>query len=198
MLTIRSVQFATLLTIAMAAAAIAQTSAPEARAGGGCHEEVTDEATNSVAMTEGCFVPSVARIEPGQSVTWGNESGQRHSLTGQNASWGLEYELSRGDSASLTFDEAGTYAYYCIIHPGMIGVVVVGDGKGAGSVARADAGGGEVLASVPETSEEPELVAPSSSATAESGSETDWLALSGIALAGLVAGGAAVAVVRRR
>jgi hypothetical protein len=30
-------------------------------------------------------------------------------------------------------DAAGTYPFFCYAHPGMVGVVVVGDGRGSGS-----------------------------------------------------------------
>ena len=35
--------------------------------------------------------------------------------------------IMAGETFEYTFDEEGTFAYYCIVHPWMIGEVVVGD-----------------------------------------------------------------------
>jgi plastocyanin len=200
MLAIRSLQIAALGLIAMAAAAIAQTAVPEVRAGGGgCHDpRITDEAATEVVTIGSCFEPSIARIEPGQSVTWANWDKQEHNVVGQNGSWGDYEPISDGGEVTQRFENAGTYAYSCLFHPGMIGVIVVGDGKGGGSVSGVNGNEGEVLASRAETGDEPDLVAPASvEATGDKGA-TDWLALAGAALAGVVVAGAMAAAVARR
>ena len=33
----------------------------------------------------------------------------------------------------MRLDQAGTYPFFCYVHPGMVGVVVVGDGRGRGA-----------------------------------------------------------------
>ncbi|HEX4897721.1 MAG TPA: plastocyanin/azurin family copper-binding protein [Candidatus Limnocylindrales bacterium] len=55
--------------------------------------------------------------------------------------WGAHEKLLQpGDTIGWTFETAGTYAYSCMIHPGMTGVIVVGDpaeAAAAGDVAAA-------------------------------------------------------------
>jgi hypothetical protein len=65
--------------------------------------------------------------DAGARVTWLNDqSDLPHTVTGANASWGSFEELApNGESWSYEFDKEGTYPYYCVLHPGMIGAVVV-------------------------------------------------------------------------
>ncbi len=195
-----SARILSLLLITIAAAANAQAAVPAARAGGGCRGvPVTEEATTSVTMTDFCFEPSIVRVDVGATVTWRNESDQPHSVTGQNASWGSYEELLNGAATSRAFETTGTYAYYCMIHPGMIGVVVVGDGTGGGAEAsRADAGYDDALAVVAEPNQQGELVAPTNSASTGDDGRTGWWALAGAGAVGVIAGGGVVGVLRRR
>jgi plastocyanin len=149
--------------LALASATLAQGAPSEAHAGGGCRGVPITEATgDTVVMEHTCFEPSILRVEPGQEVTWVNESSERHNVAGQNAAWGSYDELGYGESTTHAFEKAGTYAYYCFVHNGMIGVVVVGDGKGAdaGAVSRGVPASEQVLASVPETNDRSEPDAP--------------------------------------
>lgn len=108
--------------------------ARQASAGGGCRgEPVTDERGTVVEMTGTCFTPTILRIEPGETVTWSNAGPLPHTVTGADASWGDYIELELGDSVSHRFESPGVYPYYCLLHPGMIGGVVVGDGGAAGA-----------------------------------------------------------------
>jgi hypothetical protein len=46
---------------------------------------------------------------------------------GSNLTWGAHDKLLEpGDSIGWSFDKPGVYAYTCMLHPGMSGVVVVG------------------------------------------------------------------------
>jgi hypothetical protein len=83
-------------------------------------------------MSESCFQPTVLHVEPGTTVRFQNESTQPHTVSGATVEWGNYNELRNGDSAEIVFDRPGTYPYYCFLHPGMIGAVVVGDGAGNG------------------------------------------------------------------
>ncbi len=94
------------------------------------------------------FDPKTATIEPGQTVTWKNTSDVDHTVTAYEdeipdaaayfASGGFESEraarnhVTEGLIASdgeyeYTFEEPGTYEYYCIPHEssGMVGTVHV-------------------------------------------------------------------------
>ena len=106
-------------------------------AGGGCHAPMDaglSTSADTIALIEDCaFQPSVTYIEPGDKVTWRNVDILGHTVTGANGSWGNEDNLSEGDTVSFTFEEEGVFPYDCAYHPSMVGAVVVGDGRGAGS-----------------------------------------------------------------
>ena len=114
-----------------------------ARAGDPCFHEfdnrppTTSGSTSQVGIADCVFVPTVARIPVGTTVTWKNGSFQPHEVVGSNLTWGAHDKLLQpGDTIGWTFDTPGVYAYSCMIHPGMTGAIVVGD------AASADAAGG--------------------------------------------------------
>jgi plastocyanin len=86
---------------------------------------VTREATTLVRMKDFCFRPTIAEVAAGSKVTWKNKDTEAHSVTGANVSWGTYDEIQPGQSVSYRFDEPGIYPYYCFLHVGMIGAVVV-------------------------------------------------------------------------
>jgi len=66
----------------------------------------------------------VMKVTAGQPVTWTNTDDSPHQITLVDK--GLRTAvLLKGHSASLTFDEAGTFGYICGLHPGMKGTVEV-------------------------------------------------------------------------
>lgn len=101
-----------------------------ASGGGGCGGPVTDEAGTAVDISEFCFTPTILRAAPGDVVTFTNLDRSRHTVLGANGIWGSYDAMRRGVEATYEFAEPGVYPYVCTWHPGMIGVVVVGDGAG--------------------------------------------------------------------
>ena len=103
--------------------------APAAMAGGGCHGgEFNDARGVKVDLVSACFSPTVIRIQPGQRVTWTNQDSMVHTVTGAAYRWGSTNELGTHQSISFRFAASGVFPYFCVIHPGMVGAVVVGDG----------------------------------------------------------------------
>ncbi len=116
-------------------AAVTATAAP-ASAGGGCRgTPVTDATGTAVTIQDFCFGPTVLRIQPGQTVTWTNADPAAHVVAGANASWGSYDDILTAHSVSYRFVKSGVYPYVCILHPGMVGAVIVGDAKGPGAAA---------------------------------------------------------------
>ena len=78
-----------------------------------------------------CFLPSTVTIDVGGTVTWENPDTDPHTVTsgsvtsGPSGVWN-SFLIASGSSFSHTFATAGTYPYFCIIHPWMAGTVVVG------------------------------------------------------------------------
>jgi plastocyanin len=103
--------------------------------------------TSSSAPTDGvevntallAFDPMEARIKTGQTVTWVGGDNIKHVLvegtyevggdklrTSQTDDKAFNLELTKkGQKVSHTYDKAGTFTYYCTIHHGMNGSVVV-------------------------------------------------------------------------
>lgn len=81
-------------------------------------------ATVSVSIKNMAFSPDTLRIKTGTTVTWMNNDGMTHTVT-SNTSLFDSGNLAAGLSFQYTFNAAGTFTYYCVIHAGMRGVVVV-------------------------------------------------------------------------
>ncbi len=102
----------------------ATVSMPEGTAVAGC------EKTNE------CFIPADVTVDVGGEVTWSNDDIAAHTVTAGSLEDGLSGEFDSnlfmpGASFSHTFEEAGEYPYFCVVHPWMAGTVtVVGNGGG--------------------------------------------------------------------
>ena len=82
--------------------------------------------------TNSCFLPSTVIIDVGGTVTWENPDNVPHTVTSGTSSNGPDGYFDSnlimvGQSYSNTFDSAGTYTYFCMIHPWMAGTVTVED-----------------------------------------------------------------------
>jgi plastocyanin len=117
------------LLLAVAAATVA-TAAP-ASAGAGCHRKATEGSGTPLALSELCFSPTVLRVEPGAEVRVVNRDTTAHPLSRPGGDW--YWDGTVGEATTIRLDQAGTYPFYCFAHPGMVGVVVVGDGQGTGA-----------------------------------------------------------------
>jgi plastocyanin len=112
---------------------VAGLGAGPAWAGGGCHGPLTDAAGVHVEISALCYSPTVLRIRPGTTVTWVNHDGMEHTVTATGDAF--DGDLQDGQTYSQRFPASGVYPYYCHFHPGMVGVVFVGDGHVAATVA---------------------------------------------------------------
>lgn len=97
-----------------------------AACGGGGGAAGSPVATNQVDMPPSYrFVPAAIQIEAGTSVTWTNSDNFTHSVLFDGESEPIAL-LKPGETASRTFETAGTYPYVCSLHPqDMTGVVEV-------------------------------------------------------------------------
>jgi plastocyanin len=151
-------------------------SAQAAAGGGFCRGvPVTDTSTDRAFMADDCFTPTIVRIDVGQSVTWTNKDGTPHVVAGANASWGSYDEIGQGGRTTIRFTRSGVYPYFCIIHPGMIGAVVVGDGEASLGSSSAVIPVGGVTPSFGTAAKAP-AAAPASLTSREGGSSIGWKA----------------------
>ncbi len=77
-----------------------------------------------VIMSNRAYDPQEITIKVGDTVTWVNQDAPRHDVVAENGEFKSDL-FSKGETFSHTFTKAGTYPYYCSIHPGMTGTVIV-------------------------------------------------------------------------
>jgi plastocyanin len=78
----------------------------------------------SVSISGLAFRPGLVSVTPGSTVTWTNNDSFPHDVVASDSSF-QSSTLSRGDSYTAAFGSAGTFSYFCSIHPFMTGTVVV-------------------------------------------------------------------------
>ena len=81
--------------------------------------------------TNACYVPSSVNIGVGETVTWSNDDTAAHTVTSGSVG-GVDgiFDSSiftAGTTFSHTFEEEGTFDYFCMVHPWMVGNVIVGE-----------------------------------------------------------------------
>ena len=108
-------------------------SAFAAHGEGGMAVTVTNapgSSTPGCEATDDCFMPSTVVIALGGTVTWENTDNAAHTATsgsptdGPDGVWDSSLMMVNG-SYSVTLDEAGTYPYFCMVHPWMSGTIIV-------------------------------------------------------------------------
>ena len=79
--------------------------------------------------TNSCFTPNAAKVSIGGKVTWRNDDTASHTaISGTDAIADGIFDsglFGPGKTFSFKFDKAGTYNYYCQVHPWMKGSVIV-------------------------------------------------------------------------
>ena len=96
----------------------ADVSIPEGASTPGC------EADNA------CYVESDITVSVGATVTWTNDDTAAHTVTSGTPTDGPDGVfdssiITSGNTFEHTFEEAGEYNYFCIVHPWMTGKVTV-------------------------------------------------------------------------
>lgn len=75
------------------------------------------------------FSPASITIHVGTKVIWVNHSSLPHNVYATSGPWGSGAKSSTilppNGSFSYTFTKAGTYKYYCSIHPAMTATIIV-------------------------------------------------------------------------
>ena len=111
------------LAATMPSAFAAEVSVPAGTSVPGCEE------------TNECWFPAEISVGVGETVTWSNDDTAAHTVTSGSAVDGPDdiFDSSlflAGTTFSHTFNEAGTFEYFCMVHPWMAGTVIVGEAMG--------------------------------------------------------------------
>ncbi|HEV2124382.1 MAG TPA: cupredoxin family copper-binding protein, partial [Chloroflexota bacterium] len=85
-------------------------------------EAAASEVTVEIVDFE--YAPDPVEITAGFTVTWVNRDSVPHTATGDGGSF-QSGTLRTDESFSSTFDEPGTYEYFCEFHANMSGTVIV-------------------------------------------------------------------------
>ena len=138
LLTITVIATVAILSTSSAFASSATVSVPAGTSVPGCEE------------TNECFIPAELTVDVGTEVTWTNDDTAAHTVTAGSAADGPSGAFDSslfmaGATFSHKFEEAGTFNYFCMVHPWMEGVVVVQE-AGAESTA-------EIIVSAPSKDE---------------------------------------------
>jgi predicted secreted protein with PEFG-CTERM motif len=108
----------TAIPSAFADHATAEISAPAGTSVPGCEE------------TNECFIPAKVTVDVGGEVTWSNDDTAAHTVTSGSAADGPDGNFDSslfmaGATFSWTAEAAGEYPYFCMVHPWMVGTVIV-------------------------------------------------------------------------
>lgn len=71
------------------------------------------------------FSPKSVTVPVGTRVVWTNHDEEPHVVTSAGTGFVSSKVLDTSDSYAVTFSKPGTYAYYCSIHPMMVGTIIV-------------------------------------------------------------------------
>ena len=117
---------------AAAEKAAAKAAAADAAAGPQTHivETAMGSGAPGCETSNACYLPQDITINTGDTVKWDNVDTAAHTVTGGSPADGPSGVfdsslLMAGLDYSFTFDDAGNYDYFCMVHPWMVGSVTV-------------------------------------------------------------------------
>jgi plastocyanin len=102
-----------------------------------------EEASSSVEMFDNFFEPAELTVGIGTTVVFDNVGRVAHNAIDVDGTWATPDLVDAGAQASITFEEPGTYTYYCSLHApsdasgGMVGTLTVtddADGETSGAI----------------------------------------------------------------
>ncbi len=83
-------------------------------------------AAHDVVIDNYSFGPATLTVARGTTVTWTNKDDDPHTVVADGDPKPFKSSaLDTDDSFTFTFNEAGTFKYFCTIHPRMQGTVIV-------------------------------------------------------------------------
>jgi plastocyanin len=112
------------LACAGMAAVIALTGCGDDGSSPATGSEAAAASTNQIDIADFKYMPDAVAVSAGAEVTWTNSDDAPHTASASDDSFDTG-DLDRGDSKTITFDEPGTYAYFCRFHPFMKATVEV-------------------------------------------------------------------------
>ena len=102
----------------------------------GANATSTAAADVQVTIQNFAFAPATLTIPVGTTVVWTNQDTAPHTAT-SSAGSAFTFDtgnLTTGKSGKVTFNTAGTFQYFCTVHPRMVATIVVTGSASGGSV----------------------------------------------------------------
>ena len=78
----------------------------------------------TVSIENFAFVPAQLTVSPGDTIVFVNKDGAPHTATANGGAFDTG-NLASGESGSITVTSAGTFDYFCAVHPAMKGSITV-------------------------------------------------------------------------
>jgi plastocyanin len=85
---------------------------------------VAAQEPNEVTIDDFTFVPKELTVAVGTTVKWVNHDDTPHIVVDKNKAFRSK-ALDTNGSFSFTFASAGTFDYFCGLHPHMVGKIIV-------------------------------------------------------------------------
>ncbi len=87
-------------------------------------QDATKKDANEITIDNFTFTPKELTVPVGTTVTWLNHDDIPHTIVEKKTTFRSK-ALDTDDSYSFTFTSAGTFDYFCGLHPHMVGQVIV-------------------------------------------------------------------------
>jgi plastocyanin len=87
-------------------------------------QDATKKDANEITIDNFTFTPKELTIAVGTTVKWVNHDDIPHTVVEKKTTFRSK-ALDTDDSYSFTFTSAGTFDYFCGLHPHMVGQVIV-------------------------------------------------------------------------
>jgi plastocyanin len=91
--------------------------------------EMAKGSGSNTSCADKCYIPNAVRVKVGGTVTWKNaDSAAHYATSGKDATSDGIFDsgmVNAGKTFSHKFDKAGTFDYFCMVHPWMMGKVTV-------------------------------------------------------------------------
>jgi plastocyanin len=87
-------------------------------------QDATTKDTNEITIDNFTFTPKELTVAVGTTVKWVNHDDIPHTVVEKKTTFRSK-ALDTDDSYSFTFGSAGTFDYFCGLHPHMVGQIIV-------------------------------------------------------------------------
>ncbi len=87
-------------------------------------QDATKKDANEITIDNFTFTPKELTVPVGTTVKWLNHDDIPHTIVEKKTTFRSK-ALDTDDSYSFTFTSAGTFDYFCGLHPHMVGQVIV-------------------------------------------------------------------------